>query len=337
MVDVELLRPWMLLFLPLALLPLLRSRQEALGYSYVAWIPRDSLGRAVEIAAVACAVVAIAATVVGLAGPGRPESRVMRTGRGAEILVLMDRSRSMDERMMPSDWQATDPLARAQQAWHRGPQKSHTARELLSRFVAARAEDRFALMYFSGGPLLAVPFTHRTHVLQAGITAAGIGGGLNETNVGRALNAAIAEFDQRPYSGSRIILLVSDGGAHLDETTRERIVAGLERNGIALYWLYLRSISSPALDEEDPRREMAPEIALHRFFKTLRTPYRAYQAEVPEDLTRAVNEVARQHNLPLDYFEEIPRRDYSRIALAIAALACVVLLLYRGLQLRRWS
>src|SRR5690606_5642780 len=143
MVDVELLRPWMLLFLPLALLPLLRSRQEALGYSYVAWIPRDSLGRAVEIAAVACAVVAIAATVVGLAGPGRPESRVMRTGRGAEILVLMDRSRSMDERMMPSDWQATDPLARAQQAWHRGPQKSHTARELLSRFVAARAEDRF--------------------------------------------------------------------------------------------------------------------------------------------------------------------------------------------------
>src|SRR5690606_29259190 len=85
MVDVELLRPWMLLFLPLALLPLLRSRQEALGYSYVAWIPRDSLGRAVEIAAVACAVVAIASTVVGLAGPGRPGWRGRRAGRGAGL------------------------------------------------------------------------------------------------------------------------------------------------------------------------------------------------------------------------------------------------------------
>jgi mxaC protein len=131
--------------------------------------------------------------------------------------------------------------------------------------------------------------------------------------------------------------LVSDGGAHLDARTRERIASGLARNRIALYWLYLRSINSPALDVEDPRTDMAPEIALHRFFQQLRTPYRAYQAEVEEDFARAVAEVGKQQNLPLDYIEQIPRRDYTPHLLGIAAMSCFVLLVYRALQLRSWT
>ena len=43
----------------------------------------------------AFAVLAIASIVVGLAAPGRPHTQVVRTGRGAEIVVLIDRSRSM--------------------------------------------------------------------------------------------------------------------------------------------------------------------------------------------------------------------------------------------------
>lgn len=337
MTSFEFEHPWVLLLLPLALLPLRRSAGDALGYSYISWLPIDRLGRLAALLAIVFAVIAIASIVIALAGPGRPESQVLRTGKGAEILVLMDRSRSMDQRMMPSDWRTMDPITRTQQAWHRGPQKSKTARELLSRFVDERSDDRFSLMFFSGGPLLVVPFTQRDSVLQAGITAAGIGVGLNETNVGRALIAAIAEFDRRPYTGSRIILLVSDGGAHLDEPTQARIAEGLARNRIALYWLYLRSINSPALDVEDARADVAPEIALHRFFQELRTPYRAYQAEVPEDFERAVAEVGKQQNLPLDYYEQIPRQDYSRYFLMLAAFSCAVLVAYRMLQLRRWT
>ena len=58
----------------------------------------------------AFAVLAIRSTVLALAGPGRSETQVMRTGRGAEILVLMDRSRSMDDHMLTSDWRKLDPL-----------------------------------------------------------------------------------------------------------------------------------------------------------------------------------------------------------------------------------
>src|SRR6185369_1223329 len=100
------------------------------------------------------------------------------------------------------------------------------------------------------------------------ITAADIGRGLANTEVGRALLAAIAEFDRRAYSGSRIILLVSDGGAYLDPETQHKVLTGLARNRIALYWIYLRSYNSPTLDNSEPDRASAPEIALHTFFQT---------------------------------------------------------------------
>jgi mxaC protein len=326
-----------LLLLPLAALPLLRARSDTLLFSYLPWLPADPAGRIAGWLRSAFAALAIASIVVGLAGPGRPQTQVSRTGRGAEIVVLIDRSRSMDQRMLPSDWRTIDPLIRTQQAWNRGPQKSKTARDLLSRFVAQRSDDRFALMFFSAGPLPVVNFTQHDDVVLAGITAGGTGPGLSSTDVGRALIAAIGEFDLREYSGSRIILLVSDGGAQLDPPTRKRIAAGLGRNRIALYWLYLRSINGPSLDSQDPQSDAVAEIAMHRFFQSLRTPYHAYQAAEPKDLAQAVADVGRQQNLPLDYLERIPRRDYDRLCFGLGAFSCLMLLGFGAVQLRGWS
>jgi mxaC protein len=243
----------------------------------------------------------------------------------------------MDQRMLPSDWRTIDPIIRTQQSWHRGPQKSKTARELLSHFVAQRPEDRFSLMFFSGGPLPVVPFTQHADVVQAGIAAGGTGPGLSSTDVGRALLAAIAEFDTREYTGSRAILLVSDGGAQLDPQTQRRIAAGCARNRIALYWLYLRSINGATLDTDDPQAGAVAEVALHRFFQGLTTPYRAYQVSEAKDLAQAVADVGRQQNLPLDYTERIPRQDYGRGCFAFGAFACLLLLGFSAVQLRSWT
>jgi mxaC protein len=330
-------RPWVLVLLPLVLLPLLRRRRDTLAFSYVAWLPVDRAGRALGFLWRALAVLAILGTVLALASPGRPQTQIMRTGRGAEILVLMDRSRSMDDRMLPSDWRTIDPLNLRPQAESRGERKSKVARDLLSKFVAQRTDDRFELMFFSANPIRVVPFTQHDAVVQAAITAAGVGRGLSNTDVGWALIAAIREFDQRAYSGSRIILLVSDGGAQLDEDTRREIAAGLLRNRITLNWLYLRSINGPDFNVTEGQSESMPEIALHRFFQTLPTTYRAYQAESPEDLAKAVDDVGRQQNFPLDFPEQVPRRDYSRMFVAAAAVLCLLLLVYRSMQLRSWS
>jgi mxaC protein len=334
--TLDVAHPWVLLLLPLAALPLIRTRVDTLTFSHLPWLPADPAGRLIGWLRNAFAVLAIASIVVGLAGPGRPQTQIMKTGRGAEIVVLIDRSRSMDQRMLPSDWRTIDPIIRTQQAWHRGPQKSKTARELLSHFVAQRPDDRFSLMFFSGGPLPVVPFTQHGDVVQAGIVAGGTGPGLSSTDVGRALLAAIAEFDAREYTGSRAILLVSDGGAQLDPQTRRRIAAGMTRNRIALYWLYLRSINGASLDSDDPQASAIAEVAMHRFFQTLSTPYHAYQTSEPKDLAQAVADIGRQQNLPLDYVEQIPRKDYDRACFGIGAFACLMLLALGAVQLRSW-
>ena len=328
--------PWALLLLPLAVLPLLRRRRDTLPFSYAPWLPRDPLGEIAGWLWRILATVAIFSTVIALAGLGKPQTQVSRVGRGAEILVLMDRSRSMDDHMLPSDWRKYD---RSFLLHHlsRGLPKAKVARDLLAKFVAQRPDDRFALMFFSTKPLSVVSFTQHDEVVQAGIAAADIGRGLANTEVGRALLAAIAEFDRRAYSGSRIILLVSDGGAYLDEPTKHRVLAGLARNRIALYWIYLRSYNSPTLDNTDPDWANAPEMALHTFFQSLRTPYRAYQAEAPEDLAKAVADVGRQQNFPLDFLEEVPRQDFSRRFIAVAAICCLLLLIGRSLALRSWN
>jgi mxaC protein len=259
-----------------------------------------------------------------------------RTGYGAEVLILMDRSRSMDDRMMPSDWHSIDPHSRLAHL-SRGPQKSAVARELLSSFVELRPDDRFSLMFFSTRPLNAVPFTQHDDIVQAGIEAGAAGRGLSNTDVGRAMLAGIDQFEPREYSGSRIILLVSDGGTFMTDAVKARIRAGLRRNRVSLYWIHLKSYNSPALDSQEAGADHAPEVVLHRFFQTLETPYQVYEAEVKEDLARAVADVGRQQNFPLDFVEQFPRADYSRGFILAAVFACMLLLAGRAMTLKEWS
>ena len=88
--------PWALLLLPLAILPLLRRRRDSITFPWLVWLPVDRMGRIVHVALALLAVVALVSLVLALAQPGRPETFVQRMGKGAEILVLLDRSRSME-------------------------------------------------------------------------------------------------------------------------------------------------------------------------------------------------------------------------------------------------
>ena len=97
--PIDFAQPWALVLLPLVLLPLMRRRGDTLSFSHVAWLPVDRAGRAIGVLWRACAVLTILAIVIGLAGPGRSNLQVLRTGTDAEILILMDRSSSMDDTM----------------------------------------------------------------------------------------------------------------------------------------------------------------------------------------------------------------------------------------------
>jgi mxaC protein len=333
--------PLVLLLLPLAVLPLWRSPAAAARYPWLELVPADRLSNTLDWLLRAAATVAIAATTVGLSGPYLPGTTIERVGRGAEIVLLLDRSLSMDEPLASS--------ARAQFyffAQGSPGSKQSVARRFLAQFVAHRGNDLIGLIVFSTFPIPVLPFTARQPLIQAAIRAGATYHGLADTDIGAALLSAAGMFQNQPYTGSRVVLLVSDGGAVLDTATRVKIRTAFANERIALDWIYLRSYASPGITGTAPSAagtadapagtDGNPELALHRFFETLLTPYHLYQAESPQALREAIADVGRAQTLPIRYGERLPRLSLAPRAFAVALAAAVVLLIASLLEVRRW-
>lgn len=336
-IPLALSEPLWLAATPLALLPLLRRDADTIGYSWLELVPRDPLSTALGWLLRMVAAVAILAIALGLAGLHRPQVPVERIGKGAEIVLLLDRSRSMDEPLLPKGAQLA--LHLGQRADSDVESKGRLARRLLAEFTASRPEDLVGLVLFSASPIPVIGFTQKQEMIQAAITAGGIGKGLSETDIGRGLVAAADYFDQRAYAGSRLILLVSDGGAQLDPGMQERLAALLKRHRVGLYWIYIRSPGSRGLKAEageSEATESAPERSLHRYFERIGIAYRAYEAEDPEALKRAIADVGRLENLPIQYQEMLPRFDFATHCYASAAAACLLLFVAALLRVRQW-
>jgi len=342
--------PWLLWLLPLAFVPLLAQPGSALASAWPALMARDRASDLLAWALRASSVLALGALVIGMAGPYRPEYAVQRVGTGAEIVLVLDRSSSMDQgyggaRPAGAALKGTGPEAIdfyvSQAAGRLRASKGQVARQMLSDFAARRPNDRFGMIVFSTLPIRVLAFTQKAEAIQAAIAAGNIGRGLSETNIGLALQSALAYFDDQPYTGSRIVMLVSDGGDRLDADAGERIAYLARKHRAAIYWLYLRSGNSARLLPEpgdlSPGAEAAPEYVLHRFFESMGTPYRAYEADNPDALQKAIQAVDKLENLPISYFDTLPRRDVSGLFYGVA-LGCVLLMLAASLaEIRRWE
>jgi mxaC protein len=172
-----------------------------------------------------------------------------------------------------------------------------------------------------------------------------VGRGLTETQLGRALLRAAQSYQGRPYAGSRVLLLVSDGGAALDDETQAALRASLLAQRVALYFLFIRGGKDApdlaALERVSDATELsgveAEVLALHRFFRSLATPYRVYQADVPEAIDAAMAEIASQQNLPLTIRQRVPRVEGARSCFAVALGCGVLLFVLAATQRRGWT
>ncbi|MFD1301476.1 vWA domain-containing protein [Methylobacterium marchantiae] len=306
---------WLLWLLPLALLPLAVSSQRLTRVSSIAAGPLDGLSRAIGWSLRAAGFLAIGGLVVALSGPYRQGETITRTGIGAQVSILVDRSGSMNETF------AGRQPSGAEES------KAAASRRLLADFVGSRAHDQFAVTAFSTAPMLVVPMTDRHEAVRAAIAAIDRPG-LDYTNVARGLAMALSQFGANAANVSRALLIVSDGAAVIDPRVQGALRAEFARIRPNLYWLFLRTKGSPSISDKpsgEDTPQAAPERHLDLFFKSLGTPYRAFEAEGAEAVADAIGQIERLERDPIPYTEQRPRRDLSRWAYGLSLIGLLAL------------
>jgi mxaC protein len=319
--------PWVLWLLPLAALPLVLERTHSRSYSWLEMLPRDRLSDIVNIVLKALAVLTLLFIILGVAGPHSNEQHVERIGVGAQIALVLDRSASMDDPFSGS----TDGRI--------GETKSVAASRLITDFVKSRQNDMFGMITFSNSAMYVLPLSENREAILAAVRATG-GNSLFQTNIGSGLTSAAGLFDKVPDSGSRAVILLSDGAGRIPADTQQKIRDWFERMGLSLYWIVLRQPGGISIfdTEYKPPEDQAlpPEIELYEFFKTMRTPFRAYEAEDPKSLAAAMDDINRREKKPIRYTEQIPGNDFSSYCFLLAAVMVSLLLGVKYLEVRTW-
>jgi mxaC protein len=264
--------------------------------------------------------------ILGIGGLHRLGRTIEKTGEGAHIVLLIDRSSSMDNTF----------AGRAPEGGEES--KSAAARRLLKDFVLHRDYDLVGVAAFSTSPMHVLPMTEHKEAVVAAVDAMDRPG-LAFTNVGRGLALALDMQEADTSPAARVIVFVSDGAAVIDRNVQEALRAAFARRPINLYWLFLRTEGTPGIStvpgpgEQDTPQAM-PERHLDKFFKSLGTTYRAFEAENPEAVGHAIAEIGKLERSPITYYERIPHEDLKARAFAVALAALLVLLLARLAEVR---
>ncbi len=229
--------PWALFLLVACVPALLGSGARWLGFASLAAIPRDPLSGVVDATLRSFATLALAAIVLGIAGLHAGGGEVARIGTGAHVVVVLDRSLSMDE-----------PFAlRAEKGTE---SKSAAAARLLAAFFAQHPHDSFGIVAFSTSPIPAMPLTAHRDAIAASIRAMGRTG-LANTDMGPGWHWGSHKTIATRAARRACLFLVSDGAGDITEATRAYIRKALTRSGAHLYYLYLRSGDDPPLAEKE--------------------------------------------------------------------------------------
>lgn len=319
--------PYVLWLLPLALLPILLERSNTRSYSWTSMLPSDPLSNLIGLALKVLASIALASIIIGLAGPHSLEQKEERSGIGAQIALVLDRSASMD-----------DPFTAGNINGRVGETKSVAASRLMVEFVEARKNDMIGLITFSNSAMYVLPLTESREAILAAIKATA-GNSLFQTNIGGGLTSAVSLFEKVPDSGSRAIILISDGGGRVGADAQQKLRDWLQLYNISLYWIILTKPGGRSLFDDyiRPDTEALPaERELHEYFKSLKTPFQVYEAEDPKSLESAIADINQKEKKPIKYFERIPGNDFTNYCYLLAMLMIALLLSVKYLEVRTW-
>jgi len=308
--------PIFLFLIPLALLPLLLSNPNKNNYSWNEMLPIDSLSKIVGFLLKVLSSIIILLIVLVLSQPTSDQRMVEKIGEGAQIGLVLDRSASMDDPFSGSDDKA-------------GETKSGAASRLIINFFESRTDDMVGVITFSNSAMYVLPLTQNKEAIKAAVNATA-GNALFQTNIGAGLTSSAALFSGIADTGSRAIILLSDGAGRIDAPTQQKIKDWFSRFQIGLYWIVLRQPGGISIFDENfvPRDEEQPppQIELYEFFKTFRSPFKAYEAEDPKSLELAIQDINLKEKKPITYTERLPGKNYS-FGLLLTAMGLASLLL----------
>lgn len=316
--------PPALFALPLLLLPLVIRWLRASA------VPRLDLraveGRAVGPLLVALAMLAPAALILGLAQPYLRGGSTAYRGIGTNLVLLIDRSSSMDDTFAGRSPQGGDES------------KAAAARRILLDFIARRPDDRIGIAAFSTAPMLVLPMTESRTAITAAVAALAEPG-LSQTDVGRGLTLAMGMAHEASASDSRAVVLVSDGAAVIAPEVQTALRNLAARRQVNIYWLYLRTKGAKGIFEvPEPGQadtpHLRPERHLHIFLQSLGLAYHAFEADSPGAVEDAVTEIGRMESRPILTRRPVPRRDLAWACHLLASLCCAALAAARWLERR---
>ncbi len=330
---------WLLLLAPL---PFLAPTLRRASFPTLDAVPKDLPSSLLSFAIKAAAAVAIIAAVIALARPYRLAQSVKLLATGAHVVIVIDRSLSMDFTLNDDETASN------------AESKIKMAVRLLKDFVARTEHDEFGVVAFSTAPVFVLPITGHHAAVQAALTAM-LQPGIPGTNVGLGLELALRMIARDPHATSPAILFVSDGeyggAGFFSVDMQESLRTAFRKENTHLYWLFLRPhkgneniLAAPPPGQEDSPHTK-PERHIDLFFKSLGVTYRIFWADSPRAIQDAVAEINHLETRPVTYFEQIPRKDVTKLAYAIAAFACLLLVaaklletgFARAPQVERWT
>jgi mxaC protein len=321
--------PWVLLLLPLSVLPLILNRHQSQLYSSVSMLPKDRLSEIIGLMLKVVSVLALIFIIIGIAGPHSQQQQIERIGIGAQIGLVLDRSASMD-----------DPFSGENANGKVGETKSVAASRLITEFINSRQNDMFGMITFSNSAMYVLPLTENKNAVLAAVQATA-GNALFQTNIGSGLTSVAGLFDKVPDSGSRAVILLSDGGGRIDANSQQKIRDWFDRLHLSLYWIVLRQPGGLSIFDTSyvPPEDSAlpPQIELNEFFKTFNTPFNAYEAEDPKSLAAAIASINQKEKKPIRYKEQIAGKNYTHVFYLLAAIMLGMLIAIKLFEVSTWE
>ena len=316
------LAPWALLLLPVALLPFWLKGHQGKVYTWLEMLPDDPLSDRLNLAIKVITSLLLASIVLALASPRGHDEKIQRTGKGAQTVLVIDRSVSMDH-----------PFA-GDNSGHAAEIKSVAARRIITQFIDSRPDDMMGVVGFTNSALYGIKITSNRDAIHSAILAA-TSPSLNQTNIGAGLTEGVGLFDKIENSGSRAIILLSDGAGKLSPRVKFLLGQRLKERKLSIYWIMLREPGEPSIfSKEEYEEERVPNsIVLHKYFQALNLTYKAYEADDPETLQSAISDINAHKKKTIKYTETIAGYDYSHVFIIMALILGLLILAIKNLRI----